>query len=193
MPIHLSFLFSPETFKISVDIFAFFGNVGLDTSTLKPSFLNVSTCLSTMVLIGLKILFSVRVNAFLLALPLSVKATFFPLKANNVLMICERKTLCKSATASILSCFKSEYNFNKPKNPLCLCLTSTAKKSKFRIPSKKGLKKGRETTVIFTFGFCSTNALITGTVIATSPMADIRITAICWVGIDKSLSVYFLF
>ena len=134
-------------------------------------------------MIGLKTLFSERVNALFSALPLSVNATFFPLNANKVRMIRERKTLCKSATASIFNCFKSEYNFNKPRKPLCLPLTSTEKKFTFGIPSKKGLKKGRETTVIFTsvprLRDCSTNALITGTVIATSPMADIRIMAIC--------------
>jgi hypothetical protein len=43
--------------------------------------------------------------------------------------------------------------------------------------------------VIFTFEFCSTKALITGTVIATSPMADNRITAICWIGFDKEVNL----
>lgn len=53
------------------------------------------------------------------------------------------------------------------------------------MPSKKGLKKGLETTVIFKLGCCSANARITGTVIATSPMADNRMTAICVMVLDK--------
>jgi hypothetical protein len=48
------------------------------------------------------------------------------------------------------------------------------------MPSKKGLKNGREITVILISGFCCTNALKTGTVMATSPIAESLITAICW-------------
>jgi hypothetical protein len=54
-------------------------------------------------------------------------------------------------------------------------VTSAAKKETFGIPSKRGLKKGLETTVILQFGYCFVNALITGTDIATSPIADRRI------------------
>jgi hypothetical protein len=56
----------------------------------------------------------------------------------------------------------------------------------FSISSKKGLKNGRETTVIFTLGYCKEKALSTGTVIATSPIAESRITKMCE-------GIYFLF
>ena len=51
----------------------------------------------------------------------------------------------------------------------------SGKKRNIWIPSKRGLKKGLETTVILQFGYCFVNALITGTDIATSPIADRRI------------------
>jgi hypothetical protein len=54
-------------------------------------------------------------------------------------------------------------------------VTSAAKKETFGIPSKRDFKKGLETIVILQFGYCLVNALITGTDIATSPIADRRI------------------
>ena len=47
------------------------------------------------------------------------------------------------------------------------------------IPSKKDLKKGREMTVMITSGYCFTKARKTGTVMATSPIAESLMTAIC--------------
>ena len=47
--------------------------------------------------------------------------------------------------------------------------------------SKKGLKNGREITVILTLGYCFTKARKTGTVMATSPIAESLMTAICFI------------
>ena len=69
--------------------------------------------------------------------------------------------------------------------PLCFFSKSIGKKWTSGTVSKKGLKKGLEITVIFTSGCCATNARITGTVIATSPIAESRITAICLMDLDK--------
>jgi len=47
------------------------------------------------------------------------------------------------------------------------------------------LKKRREIIVIFISGFWETKALKTGTVIATSPIAESLMTAICWIFFDN--------
>ena len=47
-------------------------------------------------------------------------------------------------------------------------------------------KKGLETTVILTSGCCAVNAKITGTVMATSPIAESLIIAICGCWWDNS-------
>jgi hypothetical protein len=54
--------------------------------------------------------------------------------------------------------------------------------------SKIGFKNRRETTVILTSGYCAVNAKITGTVIATSPIAESLIIAICgWLRDNSSI------
>jgi len=58
-----------------------------------------------------------------------------------------------------------------------MCVKS--KKLTLCISLKKGSKKGLETTVILTLGYCVTKARRTGTIIATSPIAESRITIIC--------------
>ena len=124
--------------RTSSDKLALLGNCGFDKSIENPSCLNVSTCLSTIGFTGAKTLLVRLVNAFFSALPLSVAATFFPLKANKVRTTFDRSTLCKSATASMFNFRKSENKRSKPKKPLCRSFKSTPKKFTFGIPSKKG-------------------------------------------------------
>ena len=81
--------------------------------------------------------------------------------------------------------FKSWNKRNNPRNPLWRSFSSKAKKVRFGIPSKKGLKKGLDITVILSCGCWFTRALKTGTVMATSPIAERRITAICVAVIDN--------
>jgi hypothetical protein len=64
-----------------------------------------------------------------------------------------------------------------------------SKKVRFGIPSKKGLKKGREIKVIFTAGCCLAKARKIGTVMATSPIAESLMTAICLIFFDKFMVV----
>ena len=68
------------------------------------------------------------VSAFLSFLPLSVVAVFLPFKAKSVVIIFDRKTLCKSATASIFSFRKSENKRKSPKKPWCLSFKLIGKK-----------------------------------------------------------------
>jgi hypothetical protein len=69
----------------------------------------------------------------------------FTAQSKSVLIILERKTLCKSAKASISNSCKSR---NKRNNPATLCDGLFVKKGNLGNPPKKALKKGREITVI---------------------------------------------
>jgi hypothetical protein len=70
---------------------------------------------------------------------------------------------------------------------LCRSFSSKAKKERFGIPSKKGLKNGLEITVILTCGYWLTKVRKTGTVMATSPIAESLMTAICLIVVDNKL------
>ena len=185
MPIQLPSFF-PVMAIISSDRTAFSGNIGFSKRMGNPNFSNVSQCLENIDFVGEMVLIANFVSSFLSCLPLSVAATFLPDISNNVLTTFERNTLCKSATASIFSFRKSENKRNNPANPLCLSFKSIPKNVTFSMSSKKGLKKGRETTVILTSGYCKEKAFSTGTVIATSPIAESLITKMCF-------DIYFLF
>ena len=157
----------------------------MDNSIGKPSAEKTFACLSKTVGSGLKILFTARVTSFFSFLALSVKATFLPLKANKPLITFERITLCKSAKASILLFRSSRNNRNNPKKPLCFPFLSNDKKVTFGRSLNNGWKNGLEITVILTFGYFSLKALKTGTVMATSPIAESLMTAICSIGFDN--------
>jgi hypothetical protein len=69
---------------------------------------------------------------------------------------------------------------------LCVAFFHQKQKKKcWELVSKNGLKNGREITVILIPGFCSTKARKTGTVMATSPIAESLMTAICLIGFDN--------
>ena len=129
-------------------------------------------------------------RAFLSSLPLSICTTLIPKKKNFKIFV--RNTLCKSATASILSFANALDNFKSPKMPLCFPFKSGENTVTFGKSLKNGLKKPLVKTVIFTLGYCCVKALKTGIVIATSPIAERRITNICFIvlGISTSLEEF---
>ena len=67
-------------------------------------------------------------------------------------------------------------NLYKPKTPLCWPFKSAEKTSTFYKSLKNGLKKARVKTVILSSGCFRVSARKTGTVIATSPIAERRMT-----------------
>lgn len=79
---------------------------------------------------------------------------------------------CKSKTYSGESLFNSRNNLNRPKRPLCLLSKSAVKTSILLYPSKKGLNFSRVTMVIFRSGFCFIAFKTTGSIRATSPIAE---------------------
>ena len=88
--------------------------------------------------------------------------------------------MCKSATASTFNFRIALDSLKSPKTPLCWSFKSIANTSTFFKSLKKGAKKGRVNTVNLTLGYCLLKARNTGTVIATSPIAERRITKICF-------------
>ena len=125
--------------------------------------------------------FTPETKAFFSALPLSICTVCFPKKNNFRIWL--RKTLCKSAITSILKTFNSFESFQSPKIPLCLFFTSAGKTVTLGKSRKNGAKNSRVKTVIFTSGYFLIKARKTGTVIATSPIADKRITNMCCFGL----------
>jgi hypothetical protein len=62
---------------------------------------------------------------------------------------------------------------------LCFPFLSNGKKETLGRSLNKGWKKGVEITVILTLGYYALKALKIGTVMATSPIAESLMTAIC--------------
>ena len=92
----------------------------------------------------------------------------------------ERRTSCRSAIAvNFLACSRRK-SLLRPLIPLYSSLMSASIKltlgARF---SKKALAKPLLKNVILTWGYCCANALMTGTVIATSPIAENLMTSIC--------------
>lgn len=92
------------------------------------------------------------------------------------LSIFVRITSCRSATISKRP--SSELSFSTPFSPLCRPVKSGETNSKASIPLKKGCKKAGVSTTICASGYCLRNAPTTGTLIATSPIAERRMTRI---------------
>ena len=117
------------------------------------------------------------INSFFSVRPLS---SWIILRSKrNILRILLRSTLCKSATASIPIILSSLERSKSPKKPLCFPFKSAENTATFFKSRKKGLKRSLVKTVSLTSGYCFVKARNTGTVMATSPIAERRMTRIC--------------
>src|SRR5690606_15899143 len=66
--------------------------------------------------------------------------------------------------------------------PLCFPFRSASKKPMFGIPENIGLKNALESMVIFISGYALLRILMTGTIMATSPIAEDRMMRRCFGG-----------